>query len=83
MLTFCEVGDNPFYGGGGGYLSQNSPFGSGGSPGGSARVCLTVCDLVPTDDASVAIHLKISETSYSQTACRSHTGPFGRGMDDW
>ncbi|KAI0362110.1 replication protein A subunit RPA32 [Trametes cingulata] len=30
-------GENPFYGGGGGYLSQNSPFGSGGSPGGGGR----------------------------------------------
>ena len=37
-------GDNPFYGGGGGgYLSQNSPFGSGGgSPGGSGRVSASV-----------------------------------------
>ncbi|EJF65865.1 replication protein A subunit RPA32 [Dichomitus squalens] len=30
--------NNPFYGGGGGYMSQNSQFGSGGgSPGGSGR----------------------------------------------
>ncbi|KAI0670372.1 replication protein A subunit RPA32 [Trametes maxima] len=29
-------GENPFYGNGG-YLSQNSPFGSGGSPGGGQR----------------------------------------------
>ncbi len=39
--TLLVVGDsNPYYaGGGGGYLSQGSPFGSGGgSPGGSARV---------------------------------------------
>ncbi|KAI0709247.1 hypothetical protein C8Q76DRAFT_742641 [Earliella scabrosa] len=34
--------NNPYYGGGGGYLSQGSPYGSGGgSPGGSARQATT------------------------------------------